>query len=157
MNGPQVKVLGVYRLPLTEELFRLQFSKLYGYPMSKAEHAQAERWCREQLSSVVLVEAMVRNRDDTFDVGEFVQPQEGVPAEDWQVAWAEAYLTLDGEALAVERWADPPPSGDLRIAFFMHYWQSDKPLYSSYGEVPCPTVKEMPERLARLVPYEPVD
>jgi len=156
MNGPYVEVLGVYRIPLTEELFRQQFDILYGFAMSKSERAQAERQCKEQLSSVVLVEVIVRNRDDTFDVGEFIQAQDGVPEADWQAAWAEAYLTPDGEALAVERWS-APPTGDLRIAFFMHFWQPDKPLHTSYGEVACPAVGEMPARLARLVPYETVD
>jgi hypothetical protein len=157
MNEPRIEVLGVYRLPVTEELFREQFDILYGYPMSEPERAQAERQCREQLSSVVLVEASVHNRDQTFDVGRFTQPQEGVPEANWQVAWAEAYLTPDGESLAVERWSKPPQSGDLRAAFFVHFWQPGLPLRTSYGEVECPAVQEMPERLARLVPYEPVD
>jgi hypothetical protein len=124
--------------------------------MSKRERAQAERQCREQLSSIVLVEAIVRNRDDRFDIGQFTQPQDGVPQQNWQVPWAEAYLTPDGQALAVDRWSDPPASGNLRVAFFMHLWQPDKPLRSSYGEVTCPAVQKMPERLAQLVPYEPV-
>lgn len=157
MNEPKIEVLGVHRLAVTEELFREQFDTLYGYPMSKEERAQAERQCREQLASIVLVEAIVRDRDERFDVGQFTQPQDGVPEESWQVAYAEGYLSPDGETLAVERWSEPPESGDLRVAFFMHFWQPNKPLRSSYGEVICPPVQEMPERLARLVPYEPVD
>jgi hypothetical protein len=157
MAIPQVEVLGVYRLPITEELIQEQFGILYDYPMSKRERAQAELQCRQQLSSVVLVEAIIRNRDHGFDVGHFTQPEHGIPENNWQVAWAESYLTLDGKSLAFERWSDPPESGDLRVAFFMHFWQSDKPLRSSYGDVTCPQVTEMPERLARLVPYQPVD
>jgi len=157
MSKSQVEVLGVYRLPVTKELFRKQFETLYEHPMSKQQRAEAQRRCWEQLSSIVLVEVTVRNRDDRFDVSHFTQPQEGVPEANWQVAWAEAYLTPDGEALLVERGSDPPKSGDLRVAFFMHFWQPEKPLRTSYGDVTCPIVQEMPERLARLVPYEPVD
>lgn len=157
MGRPRIVVLGVYRLPVTEELFREQFAVLYGYPMAKEERDQAESRCREQLSSTVLVEAAVRNRDHRFDVGDFTLPLESVPQEDWQTAWAEAYLTPNGEALAVERWSDPPASGDLRVAFFLHSWPPDRVLRSSYGDVACPEPQEMPERLARLVPYEPVD
>jgi len=30
-------------------------------------------------------------------------------------------------------------------------------LRSGFGDIPCPPAEDMPERLARLVPYEPVD
>ncbi len=152
MSAPQVDVLGVYRLPVTDELFREQYEILYGDP-----DPRAEQQCRQQLASVVLVELLVRDRGERFEVGQFTQPQEGVPKANWQVPWAEAYLTPDGEALAVPRWDEPPQTGDLRIAFFFHYWQPEIPLRSSYGEFQCPAVQEMPERLRRLVPYEPVD
>ena len=157
MNKPEVEVLGVYQLPVTDDLFREQFDILYGFPMSRRQRAEAERQCREQLASVVLIEVSVRNRDDQFDVSDFAQGPAGVPWENRQVAWAEAYLTPDGEGLIVERWSEPPQSGDLRIAFFLHYWQSDEPLRTSYGDVKCPAIQEMPDRLRRLVPYEPVD
>ncbi|MHC4747483.1 MAG: hypothetical protein ACYS18_09225 [Planctomycetota bacterium] len=122
MNEAEIEVLWVYSLRVTEQLFRKQFEILYDCPMSNSERSQAERNCREQLSSIVLIEATVRNHDDRFDVRHFTQPQDSVPVGNWQGAWAEAYLTSDG-----------------------------------YGEVQCPSVQEMPERLERLVPYEPVD
>lgn len=156
-SDPQVEVLGVYRLSVTEELLREQLRILHSHPMSRRERAQAEQACREQLSSSVLVEAMVRNRDDTFDAGEFTQPQRSNPEANWQVAWAEAYLTPDGESLLVDRWSDPPATGDLRVAFYLHFWQPNEVLRTSYGDVPCAPAEDMPERLARLVPYVPVD
>jgi hypothetical protein len=154
---PQIEVLGVYGLSVTDELFREQFDLLYDYPMSKRERADAERQCREQLESIVLIEAVVRDRDTRFKVGGFTQPQDGVPESNWQVAYGEVFLTADGDGLTVERWSEAPESGDLRVAFFLHFWQPDKPLRSTYGDVACPSVQEMPERLTRLVPYEPVD
>lgn len=80
----------MYRLPVTEALFQEQFGILYDSPMSPRQRAEAERQCRDQLSAVVLIEAMVRNRDHRFDVGQFTQPQDDVPEANWQVAWAEA-------------------------------------------------------------------
>jgi len=157
MNKPQVDVLGVYRLPVTNALFREQFDILYGYPMSERQRLKAERQCREQLSSVVLIEVLVSNPDDRFDVGQFSQSQDGVPKENWQVAWNEALLSLDGEALASEGGSALPDSSDMRIAFFLHFWQANNPLLTSYGEVQCPNAEEMPARLSQLVPYEPVD
>lgn len=157
MGQPRVEVLGIYHLTVTDELFREQFDILYSYPMSPNEHSAAERQCREQLESVVLIEILVSNRDDRFDVGQFTQPRIGEPRANWQVAWAEAYLTKDGETLIVERGADAPKVDPLRLAFFLHYWDPDQLLHSSYGELKCPVPQQMPERLKRLVPYEPVD
>lgn len=59
MNAPEIQVMGVYRLPVTEELLREQFAVLYGDP-----DPEAEKQCRDQLSSAVLIELVVRNRRD---------------------------------------------------------------------------------------------
>ena len=157
MSKPQIEILGVYQLPVTEELFRKQFDILYGYEMTGAERVKAERSCRSQLSSAVLIEALVKDRDNYFGVGDFAQQYEDKPEDSWQVAWAEAFLTPDGKSLVVERGADPPKTGDLRVAFFMHYWDPDRPLHTSYGKFTCPQIQEMPERLKRLVPYITAD
>ncbi len=157
MPEPKVEVLGVYRLDVTEELFREQFETLYGNEMNAIERREAEIDCRNQLASVVLIEALIKNRNDKFDVGDFAQGDENEPADSWQVAWAEAFLTLNGESLIVERWSDPPETGDLRIAFFIHEWDPNKPLFTSYGSVICPRPEKMPDRLKKLVPYDSVD
>jgi hypothetical protein len=157
VKQPKVEVLGVYRLPVTDELFREQFDIIYGYPMSASERRSAEQQCREQLESVVLVEAVVSNRDRRFGVGGFTQARAGQPKDSWQVAWAEAFLTADGERLSVERWSDAPSDDPLRVAFFIHCWDPGQPLLSSYGGVQCPAPQQMPERLIRLVPFVPVD
>jgi hypothetical protein len=157
MPVPTIHVLGVYSLPVTEGLLQEQTDILYGADQLAPKRREAERQCREQLESTVLIEVLIRNRDKRFNVGDFSQPQDGVPQENWQAAWAEAYLSEDGERLLVERWGDPPRVTTFRVAFFIHYWNSAKPLLTSYGDVTCPAVKKMPKRLRKLVPYEPVD
>jgi len=157
MPQPSIEVLGVYALPVTRELLQEQTDILYGAELTGADRKQAERQCSEQLKTTVLVELLVRDRDGRFRIGDFSQSQDGVARENWQVAWAEAYLSVDGESLLVDRWSEPPESGDLRVAFFMHYWDSGRPLLSSYGAITCSPAKEMPERLRGLVPYEPLD
>jgi hypothetical protein len=151
-------VLGVYALPVTAELLREQTDILYGAGLTGEARQWAERSCREQLASTVLVEALVRGRDGRFQPGDFCQPRDGVARDNWQVAWAEAYLTTDGQSrLEDPRWGEPPETEDFRVAFFIHYWEADCPLRSTYGEFNCPPVQEMPERLRKLVPYEPLD
>ena len=157
MTEPQIEILGVYRLPVTDNLLREQLEALYDDEMSEENRIQAERNCYEQLKSTVLIETLVKNRDGRFDAGDFVQPSKNTTKDEWQTAWAETYLTLDGSALMVEQWSDPPKTGDLRVAFFMHFWNSDEPLNTSYGKVLCPQPIDMPNRLLELVPYEPVD
>ena len=157
MPEPTVEVLGVYQLDVTEYLVREQQSILY--PDAEGdEFAAAEAETREQLESVVLIEVLVHNRDARLKMGEFAQPRQGVDdPDDWQVAWAEAFLSLDGKCLAVPRWSEAPEVGDLRVAFYIHYWRPDVALMTSYGPVACPKPQSMPERLRQLVPYEPVD
>ncbi len=75
---------------------------------------------------------------------------------DWPAAYLEAYLTADGENTIDFHYPTPPP-GDLRIAFFLHDWDPAKPLQTTYGDVQCPAPLPMPERLTRLVPFEPFD
>jgi hypothetical protein len=157
MAQPTIEVFGVYSLPVTNDLLREQTDILYGADLAGAERHNAERQCREQLDSTVLVEALVRNRDKSFNVDAFTQPQDGVSRANWQVAWAEAYLSEDGEKLLVERGDDAPKADSFRVAFFIHCWNPAAPLLSSYGEIRCPEVNEMPTRLQKLVPYQPVD
>jgi hypothetical protein len=157
MPQPSIEVVGVYRLPVTDDLLRDQIEILYGSHMSDQDRLSAMRECQDQLSSIVLVEALVKNRDGRFNVSDFTQPIDGSPREDWQAAWAEAYLDPDGESLMVERLTEPPTTEIFRVAFFLHYWQPLTPLNSSYGQLNCPAVEDMPDRLTRLVPYEPVD
>jgi hypothetical protein len=157
MAQPTIDVLGVYSLPVTQELIQEQTDILHGSDLSANDRRNAESQCREQLESTVLVEVLVRGRDKRFDVGGFSQAQDGVPRENWQAAWAEVYLSEDGERLLVARWGEAPNVDSFRVAFFIHYWDAAKPLLTSFGEVACPAVKKMSERLRKLVPYEPVD
>ncbi len=149
MPDPKIEVLGVYPIPVTEELFREQFDILYSYDMSDEARARAKQQVREQLETCVLLEVSVKDVDSLYDAGDFSQHD--------QVAYDEHYLSDDGEGLLPEHWNPPPKTNCYRVAFFLHYFNSRLPLHTSYGDVMCPSPTEMPERLKRLVPYEPVD
>ena len=149
-----MSLLGVYKLPVTDELTSAQAELFYGDKPSKQQRERV----RHQLESTVLVEVRVSDADDRFKVDDFAQENPQLPRESWQVAWAEAFLTGDGQQLLVERW-DPLPADqrDFRVAFFIHNWNSELPLRTSYGVLPNTQLQEMPDRLASLVPYELVD
>jgi hypothetical protein len=163
MTTPEIKILGVYKLGVTEDIFREQFSVLYPDDFLSRrdpdipDRETAEARIRYQLESVVLVESLVINRDERFSMDDFIQEHPTIDDGGDQAAWAEAFLTLDGSSLAVERGADMPKSGDLRITFYIHFWDASLPLQTSYGDIMCPSAEPMPQRLKELVPFEPVD
>ncbi len=144
--APRVQVLGVYKLPVTDDLALMQ-SEITGGRLQDAHTL---------LNSVVLIELMIVGRDARYDAGDFTQPFTDRPRSDWPAPYCETYLTPDGEAVIDFNWPHPPP-GDLRIAFYLHDWDPAKPLQTSYGNMICPKVQPMPERLQRLVPFELYD
>jgi hypothetical protein len=150
MGEPTIRILGVYQVELTDDLFQHAMEMKYdGLKLSRRQRRQAKDSVRKELSSVVLIEVVVENRDDQFDVGDFTQ----LGTE--QAAYDEAFLSSDG-ALVLSRLS--APAGELlRLTFFLHFFDPAKPLVTSYGELPMPSVQKMPERLRALVPYEPVD
>lgn len=149
MGKPTIRILGVYQVELTEDLFRHAMESKYGgLELTKSQAMQTERYVREELSSVALFEVVVENRDDRWDVGDCTQP--GTE----QVAYDEAFLSPDGTFVLSRLRA--PEGGSLRMTFFLHFFDPEKPLVTSYGELPIPPLQEMPERLQSLVPYEPV-
>jgi hypothetical protein len=156
-NAPKIQILGIYQLSVTEELVEEQLHVLYGENFSEDTYYDARRNCEHQLRSTVLFEVLVSNCDEHFSMSDFIQPCESMPKENWQAAWAEAYLTIDGKELLVNRWCAPPKERNFRVAFFIHEYDPNQPLHTSYGQIACPTLDEMPERLKILVPYEIVD
>ncbi len=146
---PSIHILGAYQVHPTEELFRQAMSLKYGgLALSLDQQDLAKQLVRDELSSVVLFEVLVENPDRNFDVGDFSQPDSD------QIAYDEAYLSPDGKSVISRLRA--PDSESLRLAFYLHYVDSSKPLRTSYGELPMPEIQTMPDRVWSLVPYEPV-
>jgi hypothetical protein len=149
--NPSTEVLGTYRVDVDDRLLDEAFELKYGgLKLSRREKKEALRSIREELAGVVLVEVIVRDRDERFDVADFQQ------AGSDQAPYDEAFLSEDGSRV-VSRSFQVPPTEPLRITFFLHFFDSRLPLQSSYGDLPLPALQEMPGRLRELVPYEPVD
>lgn len=149
MDKPTIHILGAYRVEPTEGLFRRAMESKYGgLRLPRKQRLEAERSVREELDSVALLEVLVEHRDDRFQVGDFAQPGND------QAAYDEAFLSPDGSSV-LSRWR-VPEGGTVRVVFFLHFFDPEKPLLTSYGELPVPPLQEMPERLHSLVPYEPV-
>lgn len=68
----------------------------------------------------------------------------------------EHFLSEDGSRVIAEGF-DVPAGKTLRCAFFLHFLDPTRPLETSYGSVVVPPIQPMPQRLRKLVPYEPMD
>ena len=151
MTEPTIEVLGAYKLEPTVDLFASAMETKYGgLKLSDSERREAEEAVRDELSGVALLEVRVIGRDDQFDVGDFGQESAD------QAPYNECFLSDDGSQV-ISRWFDVPPGETLRIAFYLHFFESGSPLSTSYGSVPVPPLQPIPQRLRELVPYEPVD
>ena len=66
----------------------------------------------------------------------------------------EGFLSADGTEL-ISRFRQPEDD-ELRIAFYLHFFDPTRPIKTSYGEFVVDKIDDMPTRLAELLPYEPV-
>lgn len=151
----KIELIGIYQLPVTDELVAAQ-AEWWPCKDEKPSLAQCAE-ARELLEFTVLVEVLVSAVDANYKTDDFAQenPQ---PEANWQAAWAEAYLSADGQELLIER--GKPFTFNyttFRVAFFIHYWQHNRPIWHSYGTLPVSQPTLMPERLQKLVPYEFLD
>jgi hypothetical protein len=97
-----------------------------------------------------LVEVLIRDHADPLDVGTFTQELPGEPRSNWQVPWDERALSADGTSDLAGRFprrieSDGAP---LRLAFFFHYLDIDRPLLTPAGDLPLPPGRPRPDRLA---------
>ncbi len=143
-----ITVTGLHPYPVTEELFRAALADKFPVDeMTPAEVAQAERAVREELAALYVVEITVDDPERDLDLGDVRQPGSD------QVPYDERYILTDGSG------ADQPPDGrdPYRTAFFLHFVDPRAGLQTPFGRVRFPPPTPLPERLARVMDYLPVD
>ena len=149
---PLIQPIAVYAVPVDAAPIRKELDVFYESEGLLAETAAY----RARLIPLALIEVVVSGADERFDVGDFTQEMEFADEEIWQVAYDEAFLSPDGQAL-VRRdigCADAVSGG--RICFYFHLYDPGRPMLWTYGEFQCPAPVPVPEHLAALVPYEPI-
>lgn len=154
-TGPErVKVLGVYRVECTKSLLSAALEYKYGRIWNPIRKWLLKAAVRQEIESAVLIELLVPPPNSAFDIGKITQ--DARTDGNNQVAWDEHFLTDNGESTISASWPHHPELWS-RVAFFLHYYRENDPLLTSFGPVVCPLPKPMPERLAKLVPYDPPD
>jgi hypothetical protein len=141
-----LQILGVYRLNVTRKIFAAQL-RMYG----------DEDLCRNHFSSVVLIEAVINDPTESFDLTDVKQPNPSFTQGSAQVPWDEGLLSSDGESLIARKLGCVKGLGPLRFAFYMHFWDPALPLKWTHGEIVCPPPEQMPVRVKNLMPYNPCD
>ena len=148
--APKIQVLGVHPVKVDDDLIQNAIALKYPHAESEQQRQDARDAVVAEMSSAALVEVIIEGRDDKFDAGDFGQPGSQ------QAAYMERYLSPDGTAVIAEDF-DVPSGDSLRLTFFLHHFDFTRSLKTSYGFVEIPPPSPMPERLRRIIHYEPVD
>lgn len=141
MSRGSMVILGVYRVPVTDELFRECMDWWYGYDMPELKRRQADRQCWDQLAALRLFEVELRRDQGNFDFGTITQEVEGRPEANWQVPYDEQKLE---DTQSGSRWV-----------FFFHYLDSRKPLLTPFGLLEVPPPGELSPELSGIK-YSPL-
>jgi hypothetical protein len=103
---------------------------------------------------VHLIEVVVRNSAGPFELVAFWQENPTQPKSNWQVCYDEQVLDKTGERIVADGWDAKKDkglwTGDVRLAFFLHYVDFSKPLNTQFGDVPLPSPTERPARLSMI-------
>jgi len=107
---------------------------------------------------VFLVELSINDSPFNVDLLSFTQEDDTLPRDSWQTAYDEHYLNEDGTKVV---WS-PFKYGHLtdsktRIAFFMYFIDFNKPLLTQYGKIELCEPSPMPDRLSKIISFEPID
>ena len=160
---PRIEMIGAYPIDVTEALFKEAYDMKYegGAGLSGAEEAEARAHVREELTGVVLLEMLVHEVDEACSISDVGQSEANELGASDQVAYAEVLLNDDGTRLLTQPFDDIDLDAlrgqTARIAFFLHFYDSERPILTSYGPIPAPPRTPMPDRLREIISYEPVD
>jgi hypothetical protein len=152
VSTPAVRIIGAHVLEPSEELVRSAVALKYPNTEIKWwKRAGIRDAVKAELSLVALIEIEIVGVDERFQIADFRQMDSD------QVAYDEVFLSPDGERVVSQGFDGILSGRDLRMGFFLHHFDWTQPLLTSYGPVRVPGPSPMPERLARLMPYDPVD
>lgn len=148
MAAPGMTLNGAYQLKFDDDQIRQFIEEDWGDSISEKEKREMLAMKRVELSSMAALDITVENAESTFNVSDFHQPGSD------QVAYDEVYLTADGRSVESKR--KPKDPSHFRIYFFLHDFDSRKPLQTSYGEIRVETLDPLPDYLKLLHPFRPV-
>ncbi len=144
MAEPKLTILGVYRPQISAETWQEQW-----------QVTEDDEETREHFEKLVLIEAIVEELAEPFQMEKFGQMQLSFPDDEsrMMVGYDEGLLSMDGETLIQRDMDCVHGTGPLRFAVFLHLYDPDRPVRWQAGEVTCPPVEDVTVRLQMLMPY----
>lgn len=143
MAKTSIEILGVYKPYIPEDTYQEQW-----------QVTESDEETKEHFDGLVLIEAIVHDIDDQFDISRIgQQPPHSDDPSYFMVPYDEALLSSDGESLIQREMDCVRGTGSLRFAFYLHLYDPSKPLTTSCGLIHCPAIQPVPDRLKELVPY----
>ena len=148
MAEPKLTILGVYRPDIDAKTWRQQW-EVTANDADTADHFR----------TLVLIEGLIENLDEQFDMGRFGQTLLEFPDDPQRmmVGYDEGLFAPDGETLIARDMDCVMGTGPLRFAVYLHLYDPDRPLQWQAGEVRCPPLQDTPVRLMMLMPYNACD
>ena len=110
-----------------------------------------------ETDDVKLIEIVIDRSPSSVEVDKFTQLDKSIPKSSWQTAYDEHYLNENGTEVIGRFGEFPTDILFTRLAFFLHFVDFDKPLLSQFGELWLPLESPIPDRLKKIIKYEPVD
>jgi len=113
--------------------------------------------CYDFNVDALLIEMIIDEIPNNIDFGKFCVPDNMIDSSDWQVAYMEQFLTLDGTGKLCEVYDIPPEqSKPSRIAFFLFKTENHE-LSTPYGDFSIINHQETPERIRGLIEFHDFD
>lgn len=107
---------------------------------------------------IYMVELMIDDSPSAVDASLFLQEDSSLPESDWQAAYDERYLNLEGTEIVGDYFNRAKLSGEqTRMVFFMFLENLAYPLSTPYGKIAFGTPQNPPQRLERIITYNPMD
>lgn len=146
MDKPKISLHGVYKLEYDDELIEYAIQQKYGNEYVKDE--EYREYVLNELDHAYLIELLIENPDEKFDLSDIKQPDND------QAAYDEYYFSTDYK----ENFKYSVPELDkFKVLFWFHYFEVEKPLLHSYGNMIITKIDKMPELFKKIKPYFPVD
>ena len=112
----------------------------------------------DKQNRIYLLEVQINQPPSEVDLSLFYQKDDSLPESDWQTAYDEQYLSSDGTSVIGDGFDSAVIPGDTtRVAFFMFLEDLSSPLTTPYGDFPISNVRELPERLSKIIVFDPLD
>ena len=155
---PNVKIIGVHPLDVTEEMYDQAVTEQHGLialDLDQERRERANAMTTEGLSSIVVIELAITDRERRMYIGDFGQSATGdrLGPND-EVACHEVYLNDEGNERIASYYEDIV-GPNVRVAFVLHNHRPRRPLLTPYGPKELPLLTPLPMRLRRLVQYAP--